>query len=110
MTEGTRIDFGDGRTYVVRPLNGRELIALIARIREAHRDPDRLAGVLCAIGGVIDALHASLRSSHPTLSRDDVAALVDAANIGHVLAAMTSGRLGAASNSNPVRHAARNLH
>ncbi|MBV8061455.1 MAG: hypothetical protein JO253_08050 [Alphaproteobacteria bacterium] len=84
--KGTAIDFADGSTLIVPPLSLASVEALQDRLVNYK-------GGLGDVSVVIDALHASLKRNYPDMTRDQVAELVDIANMQDVMLAVmnTSG-------------------
>jgi hypothetical protein len=82
LIPGIEFSFGGGRVYTLPPLSLGALERLqgkLAGLSSANAtDPE-------SIKTVVDAAHAALKRNYPDLTRDDVAELVDIANMHEVI-------------------------
>ena len=81
---GIAFDFGGGRTYTVPPLNLAALQRLQVDLQALSAAPDALAPT--TVQTVITATHAALRRNYPSITPDEVAELIDVANMHDVIA------------------------
>jgi hypothetical protein len=81
MFPGVEFDFGGGQRLLVPPLSCGALELLQDRLNEL---PTLAATDTQAVRTVVDAAHAALRRNYPDATRDEVAELVDVANLGDV--------------------------
>jgi hypothetical protein len=83
MIPGIDFDFGGGQVRTIPPLS-------LAALRRMQGALGKLSAVGAlepeAIDTVIKATHAALRRNYPDISEDDVAELIDVANMHEVIA------------------------
>ena len=80
MIAGITFDFGDDRRLIIAPLSLGTLEAMRERIEKLQGAADP-----ASVSTVIDLAHASLKRNYPSMSREDVAELVDVGNMGDLV-------------------------